>query len=107
MRLEPFQSYAATSQMNPFERDDDISTIAWVDEDGLPAGNLEGPNDLGGSATVVTGIIPYSFGSLGPGQLLAFLVVVQRPTEAILPGRATAIHRFPQRQDPGGQDHGR
>ena len=56
----------------PFEEEDDISTVASVDEDGLPGGNLEGPSDLGGSATVVTGTIPYSFGSLGAADFAPF-----------------------------------
>ena len=72
MRLEPPRPYAATIQSLQFEEEGDISTIASIDEDGLPAGNLEGPNDLGGSATVFTGIIPYSFGSLGPASFAPF-----------------------------------
>ncbi|WP_343349847.1 retention module-containing protein [Pseudomonas sediminis] len=38
-----------------------------VDEDGLPNGINGGVNDLDGDATVVTGVLGYSFGPDGPG----------------------------------------
>ncbi|WP_119691669.1 retention module-containing protein, partial [Ectopseudomonas oleovorans] len=38
-----------------------------VDEDGLPDGIVGGVNDLDGEATLVTGILGYSFGPDGPG----------------------------------------
>ncbi|MDH1624433.1 retention module-containing protein, partial [Pseudomonas chengduensis] len=38
-----------------------------VDEDGLPNGINGGVNDLDGEATVVTGVLGYSFGPDGPG----------------------------------------
>ncbi|AVO55178.1 retention module-containing protein [Ectopseudomonas mendocina] len=39
-----------------------------VDEDGLPDGIVGGVNDLDGEATVVTGLLGYSFGPDGPGS---------------------------------------
>ncbi|RRV29749.1 retention module-containing protein [Pseudomonas sp. o96-267] len=38
-----------------------------VDEDGLPDGIVGGVNDLDGEATLVTGVLGYSFGPDGPG----------------------------------------
>ncbi|MBY5929389.1 VCBS domain-containing protein [Halomonas sp. DP8Y7-3] len=46
--------------------------VARVDEDGLSGGNVGGPGDVAGEATVVTGTLGYSFGNDGAASTNAF-----------------------------------